>query len=116
MIELFILIACLIESRRGDSEYFDYQIYKVENEHEEATASKINITYQHESGGSMHQILASGYKVKGNEHELIGEEDNQRASYWRQKTYNPTISDEDENDMNLEGEGDTKKKKKKKAP
>ena len=55
-----LAVACILELCRSDKEYFDYQIYKVENLHEESSASKVNIMFQEEHGGNSQKLLTNG--------------------------------------------------------
>lgn len=63
LIESVLLITCIIEACRSNKEYFDYQIYKVENEgssvNEQASNSKIKIGEHEEVGGNYNQKLLS---------------------------------------------------------
>ena len=45
----------MVDSKRGyDSEFFEYQVYKVDNEYEGSKIDPVEIEYQGENGGSMH--------------------------------------------------------------
>ena len=62
LMEIIIGIGCILELCRSDKEYFDYQVYKVENEHhEDSSASKVNIVFQEEQGGNSQKLLSGSY-------------------------------------------------------
>ena len=53
-----MLIICLVDNKKGyDDEFFEYQVYKVNNEYESSHIDPVDIQHQDENGGSMHEML-----------------------------------------------------------
>ena len=57
IIELVLVISCLVDNKSGyDDEFFEYQVYKVDNEYD-SHLPPIEIEEQVENAGSMHEML-----------------------------------------------------------
>jgi hypothetical protein len=59
-----LVISCIIDNKKGiDDEFFDYQVYKINNEFESSNIEPVEILHQGENGGSTHDILQYSGKI-----------------------------------------------------
>jgi hypothetical protein len=58
IVEAVLFLICIIDNKKGyDDEFFEYQVYKVNNEYESSHIDPVDIEHQDENGGSMHEML-----------------------------------------------------------